>query len=353
MGNGVAEFVGTRRHELDRAVAVDLPVVPAGPRRSERRKDLFEELALECPQRLRREFVAPLRPFEPLLRRRLLDQFLHLPAEHIELVHLPLFEKLAQRLHVDQADAGVLLRLFELSQQFVDRFQLFLHLQRLGHRELFPAGEVPLRRQFVDLIGLAEAVHQADELHAKPALVVVLGIPQPLKLPDLLLANSPLERVAMLGRRLHLLGGGMEGLPRLLPHAVGLVAFEDLPLAGLEFLDHPRQRRPQPLDLLRIEHDCFGELFFGQFVDVAELEHVLHGGRDEIDLWRPRWRNPRGVVSLVTVDDPAEGVTVWHGMSAFGQGLRDSTSHSAMVRGWPRPVAGRSLRASCPSLTRC
>ena len=287
--------------------------MPAGPRGIERRKDLLEELALESPQRLRREFVAPLRPFKPLLGRRLLDQFLHLPAEHVELVHLPLFEKLAERLHVDQADAGVLLRLRKLPQQFVDRLEFLLHLQRLRDRELFPSCEGPLRRQFIDLVGLAEAVDQADELHAKPTLIVVLRIPEPLDLPDLLLADCPLEGVAMLCRRLHLLGSGMKSLPRLLPHRVGLVAFEDLPLAGLEFLDHPGERGPEPLDLLRVEHDCFGELFFGEFVDVAELEHVLHGGRDEVDLRRPRRRDPRGVIPLVAVDDSAEGVTVWHG----------------------------------------
>ena len=117
----------------------------------------------------------------------------------------------------------------------------------------------------------------------------------------------------MLCRRLHLLGGGMKSLPRLLPHGVCLVAFEDLPLAGLEFLDHPGKRGPEPPDLLGVEHDCFGELLLSQFIHVAELEHVLHGGRNQIDLRRPRRRNPRRVVALVAVDDSAEGVAVWHG----------------------------------------
>ena len=313
MGHGIAKLVGPRRHQLHSAVADDRALMPAGPRGIERRKDLLEELALEGPQRLRRELIAPLRPFEPLLGRRLLDQFLHLPSQHVELVHLPLFEKLAERLHVDQADAGVLLRLRKLPEQFVDRLEFLLHLQRLGHRELFPPCESPFRRQLIDLVGLAEAVDQADELHAKPALVVVLRIPEPLDLPDLLLADSPLEGVAMLCRRLHLLGGGMECLPRLLPHGVCLVAFEDLPLAGLEFLDHPGKRGPEPPDLLGVEHDCFGELLLSQFIHVAELEHVLHGGRNQIDLRRPRRRNPRRVVALVAVDDSAEGVTVGHG----------------------------------------
>ena len=51
-----------------------------------------------------------------------------------ELLDVARLGELGQLLHVDDADLGVLRRLFELLEQLVDRLQLFLDLQRLRAR---------------------------------------------------------------------------------------------------------------------------------------------------------------------------------------------------------------------------
>jgi hypothetical protein len=50
----------------------------------------------------------------------------------------------------------------------------------------------------------------------------------------------------------------------------------------------------------------------------------------------------------------AKGTGIWRASLAPGAALSDPPSASSNVgRGCPRPVAGRSLRTSCPSLARC
>ena len=56
----------------------------SGAGRIERGENLLQQFALEDSQGLRRELVAPLCPFQPLLRRHLLDDLLHLAADDIK-----------------------------------------------------------------------------------------------------------------------------------------------------------------------------------------------------------------------------------------------------------------------------
>ena len=234
VGHGVAKLIRPRRHHLDGAIAGDIYLMAAGAGGIERRKNLFEQLALKEPQRLRRELVAPLRPFEPLLGGHLLDQILHLPPEGVKLIEFTLLDILAERLHVDEGHAGILAGLFQLPEQFFDGFEFFLDIEGLGHGELFAAGKRPLRRQFVHLIDLAETIHQPHQLPAEPPLIVILRIPEPLQLPQLLRLHSLVQSLTKLRRWLRPLGRLAKRIPRLLPHPIGLVPFEDLPPSLLQ-----------------------------------------------------------------------------------------------------------------------
>ena len=69
--------------------------------------------------------------------------------------------ELGQLLQVDDADLRCLHCLLELFEEFVDRLQFLLDLERLRHGHRGAAGELVLRRQFVDLVLLAEPL---DEL---------------------------------------------------------------------------------------------------------------------------------------------------------------------------------------------
>jgi hypothetical protein len=131
----------------------------------------------------------------------------------------------------------------------------------------------------------------------------------------LLVADGAVEDLLVVGWRLDLRRRFAKGRPGALPSAGGIPALEDLSFSCLEHPFERLDRRPEAADLLRVEEDGTGELLGGQLVELPVFEEVLHGGADEVDLRRPRRRDPGRVIRLVGVDDAAEIVACGHGTS--------------------------------------
>ena len=62
----------------------------------------------------------------------------------------------------------------------------------LGNRQARAAGELVLGRQLVNLVLVAQAVHQLDQLPGELAAVVAGMVPEPLQLVELLVRHGPL-----------------------------------------------------------------------------------------------------------------------------------------------------------------
>ena len=202
-----------------------------------------------------------------------------------------------------------------MGEQPVDLLELLLDTKSLLNPELFASGERPFCRQFIDLVNGPEAVDEAHEIGAEPALIVVLGVPQPFEEAQLLLADGAVEDLLVLGRRLDLRRRFAEGRPGALPGAGSIPVLEDLPFPRFEHPFERLDRGPEAADLFWVEEHRTGELIGGQLVELPVFEEVLHGGADEVDLRRPRRRDPGRVVSLVGMDDAAEIVASGHGTS--------------------------------------
>lgn len=79
--------------------------------------------------------------------------------------------------------------LFQLLEQPIDRFELFLDFQRLRNGHGRAAGERVFAGQFIDLVFFAQSSHQLHELPRKARAIVAGLIPQPLEIANLLVSN--------------------------------------------------------------------------------------------------------------------------------------------------------------------
>ena len=144
-------------------------------------------------------------------------------------------------------------------------FQLLLDLQGLGHGHRRAAGELVLGGQLVDLVLLAEAFDQLQQLPGERAVLVAGAIPEPFEVVELLFAHRlagsawpacPAASSARPGR------GSLRAAS--LCDLAGLVGFQDLALALAEHFHERFEAGPEAADLAGIELDGAGQLLFGQ-----------------------------------------------------------------------------------------
>ena len=133
---------------------------------------------------MRRKLPALL--LEALLLGHLAQVVLNLLLQRAELVDVARLGELGEQVHVDDADAGRLAGFFELLEQLVDLFQLFLDGERLRHGHRFVAGEFVLGGQLVDLVLVAEPLDELHQAAGERRLVVAGGVPEPLQVAKLL-----------------------------------------------------------------------------------------------------------------------------------------------------------------------
>ena len=108
----------------------------------------------------------------------------------VEFLDFARLGELGQFFQVDDADLGGLRGLFELLEQPVDRFQLFLDLQGLGHGHRRAAGELVLAGQLVDLVLVAQRSTSCTSLPGEARAIVAGLIPEPLQLANLLVVKA-------------------------------------------------------------------------------------------------------------------------------------------------------------------
>lgn len=184
--DAVAELIGFRALQFDRAVAGDVAFVPAGTGGLQVAENLAEQFALERAHRLGCEAVsAVLAFFQSLsfskIAEIVLDHLLQLP----QLVHVARLGVLLKRFHIDVRQLCILHCILELLEQAVDFFEFFFDLKGLLDVHLFPAGEVVLERELVDLVLVAEPTDQAHELLGRFAGVISEAVEESLKIADL------------------------------------------------------------------------------------------------------------------------------------------------------------------------
>ena len=320
VGDRIAELILLGPLHLDRALADHRTLVPAGARGFEVGEDLFQQLALKQAISFGSELVA----FRPALQALLLGHVAHhlfdLFLQLVELVHFARLGKLRQLFQVDHADLRRLGRLLELLQQPVDRFELFLDLQSLRHRERRVTGKLVLAGQFVHLILLSQRGHQLHQLPGKRRAVVARLIPQPLQVANLLVAHRLLVALPQVARRLDTLGGVAVLVLGQPADLFGLVLFQDLPLP---FLEHRLERfdaGSQPGDLAGVELDGPGQLLFGQLAHTAVGQQVLERRRNQVGRRLRGTRQVLGIELLIGVNHTAE-------LTGIGHGLFFSPSH--------------------------
>ncbi len=221
----VAELVLLRGLQLNGAFADDRALVPAGARRRHFLKQPLQQLALEQAIGLWREPEAARFLLQALLLGHLAQVVLNLLLQRAELVDVARFGELGEQVHVDDADVGRLAGLFELLEQLVDLFQLFLDRQGLRHRHRLVAREFILGGQFIDLVLVAEPLDNADQRTGPRRLVVTGGVPQPFQVANLLGLHRFVKRLAELFR--HLGFAGLIG-ERLVGAAGGPFAFRSV-----------------------------------------------------------------------------------------------------------------------------
>jgi hypothetical protein len=199
-----------------------------------------------------------------------------------------------------------------LLEEFVDFLQFLLDLEcfRYGHR--LPAGELVLRGEFVDLIFLAEAFDEAQQLIGELRMIVLGGVPEPFEVAELLLADVLAKAVGQTFRRLRLVGLLVKLLVGGLLNLFGLVGLEDFAFAFAEDLHEGVDARPEAANLARVEVNRTGQLFLGETAGAAVEEEMLEGGRHHVGRRRGRAGEVNRVVFLIGVDDAAEVVLRGH-----------------------------------------
>ncbi len=251
----------------------------------------------------------------PCCSRHLLQVFLDLFLQLGELFEIARLGELGQLLQVDDADLGRLGGLFQLLEEFVDRFQLFLDFQRRGHVHRRPAGEFVLGGQLIDLILLAEAFDELHQLPGERAVFVAGAIPELFQIVQLFFAHRLLERRVELVRRLRLLGRAVEILVGLRLDLAGFVGRQDLALAVFQHGPEVFQAGAEAADLAGVDADGAGQLLLGEAARAAELQQMLEGRRHHVRRRGRRAGELDGVELLVGVDDAAEFVFGRHGES--------------------------------------
>ena len=151
--------------------------------------------------------------FEALLLSHLAQVVLHLLLERAELIDVARLGELREEVHVDDADLSGFARLFELLDELVDFFELFLDGKGFGDRERFLASERVFGGELVDLVFVAETFDKRDKCAGEWGLVVAGGVPESLQIAELLGADGAVEGFAeFLGR----LGFGGRRVKRLM-----------------------------------------------------------------------------------------------------------------------------------------
>ena len=151
-------------------------------------------LRLEQPKRFRRHLELVLGiGFQPLLLGLLAKVFGNLFLKLAKLIGVLGAGEILHLFHVDVAELPRRFGFLELLEQLVDRIEFFLDLQSLRHRHLRAAGELVLRDEFVDLVLVAEFLHELDDVFRELGVILARAVIQIFEVAKLLFRNGFLE----------------------------------------------------------------------------------------------------------------------------------------------------------------
>ena len=177
--------------------------------------------------------ITALAALQALLLGHVAQQFFDLPLHLRELVHVARLGELGQLVQIDHADLRILGRFFQLLEQPIDRFQFFFDFDRLAARSSTAAGEIILRRQFVDFVFVSQPIDQLHQLPGKRRVIVAMGVPDPFQIANLLFLETPAEKFAQFFGRADLLAGFAISIAGRFLDGVGFVGLPEFCVCAL------------------------------------------------------------------------------------------------------------------------